>query len=272
MDLPVTTRLKYLVATGEKPVYFASTGGADAELKVSAEFEEHTVTMLDARQLPSPATLDEQGFTLRHCRTAIDDFYAERDTWQARYEAELRDLILAATGARDIHIFDHTLRSDSSAVRGDRASREPATVIHNDYTDASAARRVRDLLPAEQAERWLSGRYAIVNAWRSVAGPVRTTPLACCDAGTISTGDLVASERRARDRIGELELVSWNPAHRWYYYPDMHRDEVLLIKTFDSAKDGRATRSVHTAFLNPLAAEDAPPRESIESRCIVFFG
>lgn len=272
MNLAVSTRLQYLVPSGEKPVYFASTGGADAQLKVSAEFEEHTVTVHDARQLPAPARLDHHGFALVHQATAVEDFYSEPGAWQARYEKELEALILSATGASDIHIFDHTLRSDSSSVRGDRDSREPATVIHNDYTDASARKRLEDLLPQQQAQRWLSGRFAIVNAWRSVAGPVITTPLACCDASTIAPVDLVASERRARDRTGELELVSWNPAHRWYYYPEMQRDEVLLIKTFDSAQDGRATRSVHTAFLNPLAGKDAPPRESIESRSIVFFG
>jgi hypothetical protein len=81
----------------------------------------------------------------------------------------------------------------------------------------------------------------------------------------------VASERRAHDRVGELELVSWNPAHRWYYYPEMTATEVLLIKTFDSSHDGRATRSIHSAFHNPLAPADAPPRESIESRMLVFF-
>jgi hypothetical protein len=69
----------------------------------------------------------------------------------------------------------------------------------------------------------------------------------------------------------QLELVSWNPQHTWYYYPDMNREEVLLIKTFDSALDGRARRSIHTAFDNPLAPVDAPPRESIESRLLVFF-
>ena len=63
--------------------------------------------------------------------------------------------------------------------------------------------------------------------------------------------DLVACERRAEERIGELQLVTFNPGHRWYYYPDMSRDEVLLIKTFDSARDGTARRSIHSAFDNP---------------------
>jgi len=91
------------------------------------------------------------------------------------------------------------------------------------------------------------------------------------DAATLAAGDLVASERRARERIGELELVCWNPAHCWYYYPAMQRNEVLLIKTFDAATDGRARRSIHSAFDNPQAPPDAPARESIESRLLVFF-
>ncbi len=267
--MPVKTRLQYLVYTGERPVYYASIGGAGAALKVSAEFDEREVEVHDARQIE--ATLDTQGFILRPHPTRVTDFYADRALWQSTYEAEVRNLVLRATGGRDIHIFDHTLRSDSASVRGEKTTREPATIIHNDYTDASAEKRVRDLLEAEQAEEWIAGRYAIINVWRSVAGPVLTTPLACCDASSIADGDLVASERRAEDRIGELELVCWNPAHRWYYYPEMERDEALLIKCFDSALDGRARRSIHTAFRNPEAGADAPPRESIETRTIVAF-
>lgn len=265
----VSATLQYLVYTGERPIYYASQGGAAAELKVSAEFEPHEVPVHDARQIE--ATLDTQGFVLRPHPTQIADFYADRSAWQDQYEAEVSALVLRATGAADIHIFDHTLRSDSSSVRGENTTREPATVIHNDYTDTSAARRLRDLLPEEQAESWLGRRHAIINVWRSVRGPVLTTPLACCDASTIAPRDLVASERRAEERIGELELVSWNPGHRWYYYPEMERDEALLIKCFDSATDGRARRSIHTAFRNPHAAADAPPRESIETRTIVVW-
>lgn len=268
----VEAALQYLIPGEHKPVYYASEAGADAALRIQAEFAEHRVTIHSARDLPSPATLDQQGFALHHQPSEITDFYAPGETWEAVYNEELRQLILTATGGDELLVFDHTLRSDSSSIRGARETREPATVIHNDYTDASAARRIRDLMPQGEAERWLAGRFAIVNAWRSVAGPVLSTPLALCDATSIGAGDLVASERRAAQRVGELELVRWNPGHRWYFYPAMERDEVLLIKTFDSASDGRATRSIHSAFLNPNAPQGAAPRESIESRAIVRFG
>ena len=224
----------------------------------------------DARQLDPPASLDRQGFALVPQETAIEDFY-QLDAIRDAYEAELEALLRRETGAAELMIFDHTLRSSSGDVRGERSSREPATVIHNDYTDSSAEVRLRDLLGDAEADERLSRPYAIVNTWRSVAGPVVHKPMTLCDAETIDAPDLVATERQAKERTGELQLVTWNPNHRWYYYPEMRRDEVLLIKTFDSRKDGRARRSIHSAFDNPRADEHTPPRESIESRALVFF-
>ena len=82
---------------------------------------------------------------------------------------------------------------------------------------------------------------------------------------------LIAGERRAKDRIGELQLVTHNPDHQWYWYSAMTADEAMLIKTYDSATDGRARRSIHTAFVNPRAPAGSPPRESMETRTLAFF-
>ncbi len=266
----VMARLRYLVPGIERPVYIASRGGADAALSIDAEFEERELPVHDARQLAPPATLDRQGFALVGHETSINDFY-ELEQVREAYESEITDLVLAATGAAAAQVFDHTLRSDSSDIRGQRSTREPANVIHNDYTDASAAKRLREILPTDEARRREQHRFAIVNVWRSVGNPVLKSPLACCDARTIAPGDLVTSERRARERTGELQLATWNTAHRWYYYPQMTRDEALLIKTFDSDCSGPARRSIHSAFANPAAPPDAPPRESMESRLMVFY-
>jgi hypothetical protein len=69
---------------------------------------------------------------------------------------------------------------------------------------------------------------------------------------------------------GETSRVAYNPTHRWYYFSDMQPDEVLFIRVHDGANDGRARLSFHTSFDNPLTP-DAPPRESIEVRTLVFF-
>lgn len=269
-DQTLRASIRYLIASNEKPIYIASTPGADAALNIGAKFQDIEVDIYDARQRAGPSSLDQQGFTLVKHTTCIHNFY-QLESERQRYEKEISSLVQEATGARQTIVFDHTLRSDSSDIRGQRSTREPATVIHNDYTDASARQRLSDLLPEHQAAMRLQQRFAIINVWRSINGPIINSPLACCDATTLSAQDLIASERRAKERIGELELVSWNPAHRWYYYPEMQFDEALLIKTYDSATDGRARRSIHTAFDNPRAPASAAPRESIESRLLVFF-
>ena len=266
----VTATIRYLVPTGSTPVYIASQGGADAALNIGADFEDREVEIHDARLLAAPAELDREGFELRPHQTAVADFY-QIDQVREAYDREVTALVLAATGAQEAIVFDHTLRSDSRTIRGARNTREPASVIHNDYTDASATKRLKDLLPADQAQVRLHKRFAIVNVWRSINGTILDSALACCDARSLATDDLVASERRAAERVGELQLVSWNSAHRWYYYPQMRREEALLIKTYDSALDVPARRCVHTAFHDPAAPANAPARESIESRLLVFF-
>ena len=62
-----------------------------------------------------------------------------------------------------------------------------------------------------------------------------------------------------------------NPAHRWFYAPAMRRDEALLIKCFDSARNGIARFAPHTAFEDPITPAQAAPRESIEVRTLAFF-
>lgn len=267
-----TTRatIRYIIPGDEKPVYVASQGGSNAQLDINVDYDDREVVINDARQLDHPATLDLEGFCLHPHSTSITNFY-DLESAKSDYEEELRNLVLSVVNADDLLVFDHTLRSNSAEIRGARKTRETASIIHNDYTPASARVRLRALLSDEEAERRLKNRFAIVNVWRSISSPVLQTPLTCCDAQTISAEDVIAVERRAVDRIGELELVRFNAAHQWYYYPAMNKDEVLLIKTYDSESDGRAARSIHTAFNNPLAPDDAPPRESIESRMLVFF-
>jgi len=92
-----------------------------------------------------------------------------------------------------------------------------------------------------------------------------------CDAQSIASEDLVATDLIYPDRIGEVYAITYNPEHRWYYFPQMQRDEVLLIKCFDSADDGIARFAAHTAFVDPTSSPDAPPRQSIELRTFVFY-
>ena len=74
-----------------------------------------------------------------------------------------------------------------------------------------------------------------------------------------------------KNRTGEIYYATFNTRHRWLYVPDMEPDEVILLKNFDSAKDGRARFTPHAAFLDTTAPKGARPRQSIEVRAIAFF-
>ncbi len=265
----VTAALTYLVDTGEKPVNYPSTGGGGVS-QWQGRHEARRVTIHDGRASAEGFDLDRQGFTLVRHDSAVGDFYDDAQI-EALYEAELEALVKRVTGAARVVVFDHTRRSDSLAMRETQGIREPAGNVHNDYTARSAPQRVRDLLPAHEAEALLQRRFAIVNVWRPIQGPVQAAPLALCDARSVAPEDLIAAERRAKDRVGEIQQAVFNPAHRWTYFPNMARHEALLIKVYDSAEDGRARFTIHTGFDDPTSPPDAPPRESIETRSFVFF-
>jgi hypothetical protein len=86
----------------------------------------------------------------------------------------------------------------------------------------------------------------------------------------VAPGDLVASDLIYPNRRGETYAVKYNPNHRWFYFPEMTPDEALLLTCYDSATDGRTRFGPHTAFVDPTTPTDAPPRESIELRTLVF--
>src|SRR3984893_3216164 len=149
------------------------------------------------------------------------------------------------TGAERVVLFDHIVRNPLLAERGEKGARSPAKFVHNDYTFKSAPHRVRDLLP-EEADRLLKNRFAEVNVWRAIRGPIESSPLAVCDARSLSPGGVVPCDLVYRERRGETTRFTYNPTHRWYYFPRMERNEAILLKCYDSKDDGRARFTAHT--------------------------
>ena len=264
----VEAALNYLAPGIERPYVYAYDAPAGQPQR-NEVYEPHRVAIHDARPLVRRLSLDREGFELRRHTSKVVDFWDDAEVKRVYYP-EIEALLRAATGAAKVVIFDHTLRNTAVGKNGQRI-REAGNAVHNDYTIASAAKRVRDLLPADEADARLSKRFVQINVWRPIAEPVLSWPLALADASTMDDGDLVVQERRYPDRVGETYRVRFNPKHRWFYFPEMRRDEALLIKGFDSATDGRARLSAHSAFDDPTAGPDAPPRQSIELRAFVFF-
>lgn len=263
----VETTLNYLADMAERPTYYLYEPPAGTPWR-NTKGDRRAVRIGDARELVPEPSLDRQGFALAHLETAVDlyDGGAVRDG----YYREVERLVQAATGAARVLAFDHNLRSAATVGRSADGTQGPVRFAHNDYTERSAPQRVRDLLDADEAAGLLRGRFAVINVWKPIRGPVRNAPLAFCDARSIRPDDLRPTDLRYRDRTGEVYSLTFNPEHRWFYFSDMQANEVLLLKCFDS--DGeRARFTAHSAFDDPASPADAPARESIEVRTLAFF-
>lgn len=265
----VEAELNYIVPSAEKPVVYLyePPPGVPAQ---SGQYEKRKVAIADARPLAPQLSLDRQGFRLAHHETAVRNFLDDAEVTSIYYP-EIARLAQASTGAARVWVFDHTLRASAAAGDGFGAVRTPVRVAHCDYTVASGPQRVRDLLAPDEAAHVLRHRFAIVNVWLPLKGPVQEAPLAVADARTVALHELVGTEMKYPDRAGETYAIAFSPAHRWYYVPLMRADEAILMKTYDSANDGRARFAPHSAFDDPATPPDAPRRESIETRMLLSF-
>jgi hypothetical protein len=263
----VNARLNYLSEATPKPINYAYDPLC-VPLR-SGKYLEQNVAVRNGRKERSKFSLDTNGFLLTEHETAVKDFY-DSDEVKSVYYPEVERLLKRLTGAERVVVFDHIVRNPVFAERGEKGARAPAKLVHNDYTFKSAPCRVRDLLP-EEADRLLRGRFAEINVWRAIRGPIESSPLALCDARSLGAEEIVPIDLVYRDRVGEIYGFLYNPQHRWYYFPRMERNEAILLKCYDSEDDGRARFTAHTSFEDPNSPANAAPRESIEVRALVFW-
>ncbi|HXU42851.1 MAG TPA: CmcJ/NvfI family oxidoreductase [Burkholderiales bacterium] len=260
--------IMYTVDSGEKLVN-ETFGPNNIRRRSSGAQEAKKVTIGDGRALAGELSLDRNGFVLVRHPTAVRDFF-DAEELKAVYYREIERLVGEQSGASRVVVFDHTLRSGDEGEREARLIREPVLSAHNDYTEWSGPQRVRDLLP-DEAESLLQKRFAIIQVWRAINQPIRANPLALADARSVAPEDLLISERRYPNRVGQTYRLKYNPAHRWLYFPQLARDEAIVFKVYDSATDGRARFTPHTSFADPSTPPGAPPRQSIEARALAFF-
>jgi hypothetical protein len=264
----VTARLPYTARRAEK-LYFYRYPPPDGVPESNVTIETHETVLTNARPVADHYSLDREGYALVRQRSAVRDFWDEAQTL-ALGHPETAEIVKAATGARRVVVFDHTLRrrsgeSDLASAR----SRQPVGRAHVDQTVQSGLQRVRDIM-GDQAEELLSRRAAIINLWRPVGHTARDWPLALGDGRSVDPGDLLPTDLIFPHRRGETYSLAYNPAQRWSYIPDLGVDECLLLKCWDS--DETVTRfAPHTGFADPTTPPGTPPRQSIEFRTLAFF-
>jgi hypothetical protein len=261
--------LDYFIDTGATPVSLVGEPGGRDRRVGGGTGESHRVNLRNGRLDIDRFALETNGFRFVHQPSRVADFFDEEELRRVYYP-EMEALVKAESGARRVVVFDHTLRTADDELREAKKIREVVRRVHNDYTEWSGPQRVRDIVP-DEAEALLLRRFAVIQVWRPIRHPVESWPLAIADARSLAQSDMVVTERRYQQRTGQTYAITWNPAHRWYWFPHMRPDEALVFKTYESEKDGRARWTAHTAFADPTSPPDARPRESIEIRTLAFF-
>src|ERR1700737_905743 len=204
----VNARLNYLAEAIPKPVNYAYDPPAGVPRR-SGKYIEQSVAVRNGREVLSKLSLDTNGFVLTEHEAAVKDFY-DPDEVKSVYYPEVERLLKRVTGAERGVVFDHIVRNPLFAERGEKGARSPAKFVHNDYTFKSAPRRVRDLLPGE-ADHLLKNRFSEINIWGALRGPIESSPLALCDARSLSPGDVVPCDLVYRERVGETYGFTYNP-------------------------------------------------------------
>lgn len=258
-------------------------------------------TIRDGRAIADHFTLDRHGFRLLDAPTAVADFHDKAEV-DAKYEAEACQYVQRALGADLVVPKGWMIRTsgDIPPPPRDPATGEPQHPYRHQggvqppagevHVDTEPSRQLRDAQRAYDAARGPGGpgfrRFVVSSFWRTFSPPPQACTLAVCDARSVRDDEGVTNVLWVVDRIPETEaamqaedmdddaqlaaaIFRHSPAHRWWYFSRMGRDEALLLKFHDSDRSV-AWRTPHTAFWDG-SFPDANVRESIEFRTIAFW-
>lgn len=256
-----TATVNYHVKSTFPQAFYFDVDGKAGNL-VSPELDATRVEVQDLRNDPNAVSFIADGIAFEQHESEIQEFGRAVD-WRGTYDTELTNLLKARVGAREVVVFDHTVRIDDA-----NAARKPARNVHNDYSASAAKRRLVDILGPERARSFSDGHYAFVNVWRPVESAIKTSPLGFIRPSSVGANDWMPIELVYPDRRGQILGVAANPRHEWFYLSQMTPAEVAIFNIYDSA--GRPFLG-HSALDLPAAGQETAPRKSIESRTLVRY-
>lgn len=277
----VTATVNYVQRVGEPLYMYSAMEPPPGKPRTNHVSMPHEVVIENLRTLPGGTRIDVQGFELVRFNPGVQDIYDSAQRVR-QFDPAVADLIKRHTGAVEARVCDAFIRGEEAQRRAPGTITAPAGQVHVDYTRESGPEFFRTVLGPD-AEKYLGHRFAVINVWCPITGPLKDHPLALCDARTVDPDDLMVSKAYSsvgkdglrkpggEPSVGEVFYTAFNPKHSWYYAPDMTTDEALLLKNYDSATDGTARFSPHCAFKDPTAPDNVLPRASIEVRVLTVW-
>ncbi len=245
------------------------------------------VDIHNGRVLPQTHGWERCGFELMEHHSAIKN-WDSADEIQAVYYDERASFAEQISGCTCALVSGHISRNPEQAkLHEDYA---PITFAHSDFTE-SYGESIKDFYKGDRHEALdragissdrvaAATRVLILQFWRNVGSRDMDFPLALCDAETVSRDEL-RSFHVSNYAGGDFSFDTFGVVapeergkHRWYTFPQMTQDEVVVFRTYDSQRVecGEPFWTPHSAFPDPNVPIGVPGRSSIEIRATCLFG
>lgn len=256
-----TAIVNYHVHKPERQAFTLDAGGVVGEL-ISPELSPTAVKVADERAGSQPTAFEVSSVAFLEVPTKVTSFDANNE-WRDSYDQELSQVLHAEVNAKEVVIFDHTVRVDDP-----NADRKPARNVHSDYSAEGARQRLIDILGTDVAKEWADGHYAFINVWRPVDATINSTPLGFILPESVAKEDWILLDLIYPDRIGQIMGLAENPDHRWLYMSKMTPDDIVYFNIFDNR--GRPSIA-HSAMDMVEDPGIQTIRKSIETRTLVRY-
>lgn len=243
----------------------------------AALYRNRPIQVRNARLLDPAASLDVQGFQLVEQRTQVRDFL-NLDVATTDFYAECESVVKSVTGCHSTVVTQHQYRNGFNNLPEGHPRRMRATP---NGAPGGYGGTHSDISPWAE-NRWdeiVDGRHCMMlNLWRSIdlENNIQVMPLAVLDMTSLTFDDMVAADAWGGASSQQQHLVSYrlayNPEQRWYYFPEMTPDEMLIFKQYDTRQVDPTLRQVYHGAINvPGTPENAPLRHTIEVRVLALF-
>ncbi|WP_170402256.1 CmcJ/NvfI family oxidoreductase [Ruegeria arenilitoris] len=259
--MPGAATVNYHVHSASRQAFQIDAGGVAGNL-ISPELVATEIPLRDLRGSEDAVSFSTDGVSFVTSPSNVTSFDDGND-WQQVYDRELTELLIQHLGAKEVVVFDHTLRVDDPD-----SNRKPARNVHSDYSTEGAEKRLVDILGSDKAVEWNTGHYAFINIWRPVENQINSAPLGFVRPSSVTNEDWILIDLIYPDRRGHIMGLAASDAHEWVYQSHMTPDEIVLFNIYDnqglpsvghSAVDLVEDPSVHSI------------RKSLESRTVVRF-
>ena len=220
--------------------------------------------------------------------SAVSDWTDDEEIAAVHYP-EVEALARSLTGCAHALVSDHVKRTAESAKRAREQS--PVRLVHSDFAPGydtvvraayhgargrGAATLARSGLTAHEIEG--ARRIVMMQFWRNLGAPTMDTPVAFCDARTVTPAEgrpflytCYVAGGRSFDALAIAAPADGSTRpHDRYVFPDLVADEVVAFRTYDTelVASGETYFTPHSAFRDPRVPDGGPARFSIELRVL----